>query len=139
MVRKAQIFFVSFAVVMLLVHTIIPHHHHKIIACFSSSDDHCEYCHHDTKKQEHHSGNNETEHGENCTLQQMLTIPRNNVKPITEYENLANHLQDIAIDILTIDYVNIQFVNLSYFDFSPTSKYTFLINSSSGLRAPPLV
>ena len=128
---------------MLLVHAIIPHHHHKDIACFSFSDSYCEYYHHDHRSQEHHNGNNKTERNKDCTLdcslQQMLTIPRTNVKPITEYENPANQLQDINIDILIIDYVNILFVNLSYFDFSFESKYTFLINSSSGLRAPPLV
>jgi hypothetical protein len=128
------------AIITILVHTVIPHHHHKDIACFSSSDCHDEYYQHDCTKQEHHSKHCETEGSDDCVLYQMPAIPRNNVgQLITENEHSADFLQDIKFDILTANYVNIIFSNINYFDFSFESKYTFLINSSSGLRAPPLV
>ena len=140
MIRKTQISFMLLAIVMILVHTIIPHHHHKNIACFSSLDCYDEYYQHDNKKQEHHSKHCEGEQTEDCALQKMPTIVRNNVKQIiTEYESFDNSSQDIKIDILKTDYSHTLFCKLRYFEISLESKHTFLINSSSGLRAPPLI
>ena len=141
MIRKAQVCFMFFAIMIIMVHAIIPHHHHRTIICFSSSDCQYEYYHHDHKNPEHHGKDAETEQREDCALQQLPTIPRSNVKQlITEYESFDNSLQNIKLDILQTDYAHILFFNVrSCFNVSFESRYTFLINSSLGLRAPPLV
>jgi hypothetical protein len=139
MIRKTQVSFMFLAIVIILVHAIIPHHHHKDIICFFYSSSENEYYQDDDNKQKCHCEHSETEQSEDCALQQIPTITRNNVKQlITENENSVNLLHDTQIDILAVDYVNLLFSTLSYIDYSPKSKYTLLINSSLGLRSPPL-
>jgi len=139
MIRKTQVCFMFLAIMIIMVHAIIPHHHHSAIICLSSSDCQYEYYHHDHKNPEHNGKDAETEQMEDCALQQLPTIPRSNVKQlITEYESFDNSLQNIKLDILKTDYINILFFNVSCFDVSFEPQYTFLINSSLGLRAPPL-
>jgi hypothetical protein len=138
MIRKAQICFMFFASMIIMLHAIIPHHHHRTTTCLCSTDCLCEYYHHDNKNPEHNGKNAEIEHMEDCDLQQIPIIPRINVAQlITEYGSFDNFLRDIAV--LNTDDTDILFFNISRFYVSLESNYAFLIHSSSGLRAPPLV
>jgi hypothetical protein len=139
MIKKAQICFMFFAVMMIMVHSIIPHHHHRTTICICSSNCLCEYHHHDHKNPEHHSTDTEIEHMEDCDLQHVPTIPQINVTQlIIKYGSFNNFLRDIKLAVLNIDYTHILFFNISCF-YALEPNYAFLIHSSSGLRAPPLV
>ena len=140
MIRKAQVCFMLFAVMIIMVHSIIPHHHHRATICLCSSDCVHEYYHHNYKNPEHNGRNAEIEQMEDCALQQVPTIPRINVTQlITQYESFDNFLRDIKLAVLNTDYTQILFFSVSRFYVSLESNYAFLIHSSSGLRAPPLV
>jgi hypothetical protein len=130
MIKKVQIGFMFFAVMMIMVHSIIPHHHHIATICFCSSDCLHEYHNYDHTNPEHHCTDAEIEHMKDCDLQHVPTIPRINVTQlITEYK--------LGI-ILKTDYAHILASSvINYFYISLELNYAFLIHSSSGLRAPP--
>ena len=124
-----------FAVMMIMVHSIIPHHHHITTICLCSSDCLHEYHNYDHTNPEHHDTDAEIEHMEDCDLQHVPIIPR-----INNFDNLLQLLYIKLGIILKTDYAHILFFNvISYFYVSFESNYTFLIHSSSGLRAPPCV
>ena len=139
MIKKVQIGFMFFAVIMIMVHSIIPHHHHRTTICICSSDCLHEYHNYDHNDPEHHGKDAEIEHMEDYDLQHIPTIPRINVTQlITKYGSFNNFLRDIKLAVLNTDYTHILFFNVSCF-YALESNYAFLIHSSSGLRAPPLV
>jgi len=142
MKRFWPIFVLLFANIVLVAHAVIPHHHHSSIICVKSS--HCES---DSDKHDHETPLDSHRHDgpdnpENCVLKQIIAIPSNHSRQIIS--NLDSGIDHFAgSDLNTSDnYSGI--VKLVYTGLFAgcmpvlSSNYLYFINSSLGLRAPPL-
>jgi hypothetical protein len=144
MIRKrTAIFLILIANIVLLAHAVVPHHHHKSQVCIVS-------CHCQADCQDHnnnlpghnnqHDGNNESDC---CVLKQAVAIPSNLVKQdFRGFDSDNNHpdfdgfqcvLFDNELDIfepIDSSVAKLQFLS---------SNYSHFVNTSIGLRAPPIV
>lgn len=145
--RTTAIFFILLANIVLLVHAVVPHHHHQEQVCIVNS--HCQvdnHSHnhgdsgHDHDHDHQHDGNNESDC---CVLKQAVAIPSNLLKQdCKSFNSEDNHrdfdgfqcvLFDNELDIFVqIDssVAKLQFLS---------SNYSHFVNTSIGLRAPPIV
>ncbi len=126
--------------IILLAHAVFPHHHHNYQVCLLNS-----HCNDDSKAHKHntdehnhdHDGNNKTQ---NCLLKQAVIIPSNSLKDqvkCTDYSRSNNNLQFILFYSETSS-STIYPVSISNRKPVFKSEYSFLINHSLGLRAPPI-
>lgn len=140
--RTIAIFFMLLANITLLALAIVPHHHHETEICVVGS--HCneegEIHDHDIARHDHeHDGENSTEY---CVLNQVYVIPSN---------DLTLHVKclDYADDYVNFNSFQAVLLNTGLTSFSPYylakekppllfSNYIQLIQSSCGLRAPPI-
>ncbi|MDO9153125.1 MAG: hypothetical protein Q7U47_05360 [Paludibacter sp.] len=141
--RGTAIFFILLANIILLAHAVVPHHHHNEQICIINL--HCqtdsEVHQHDTTEHNHeHDGN---KNSDCCVLKQAVVIPANSVKqdckclvcndnhsPFIDFQAVLfnNELKAFVPIFVTNAHVPLK-----------TSSYTFFINTSLGLRAPPTV
>lgn len=144
MIRKGTaIFFILLANFIMLAHAVVPHHHHKSQVCIESN--HClsdSYAHnHNTSAHDHeHDGGAGTE---NCALKQAVVISTNSVRQ--EFKCLDcddNHPQLIHFQAILFSNKFISFIpkigSNAQIPFI-TSSYLHSLQSSLGLRAPPIV
>ena len=137
--KVAALFFILIANIILLANAAIPHHHHKSEVCIVGS--HCKADEHKTDGHKHgHDGDNNADH---CVLNQVFIIPANQVKQeiksLDFSDNTINHNQFQAnpIDLELISLVSIYLLKTQ-----PSllfSSYCRYVQSSLGMRAPPIV
>ena len=140
MKRTTAIFFILLANIILLAHAVVPHHHHHEQVCIVNS--HCQ-----TESQTHnhgasgdhqHDGNNESDC---CVLKQAVAIPSNllkqDCKSLDSYHPDFHEFQSILFNFDFDSFVPLD----SSFGKHPFSTFTYslFVNSSIGLRAPPIV
>ena len=141
--KKTAIFFILLANIILLAHAVVPHHHHKSQVCIVSS--HCQ-----TDCQDHHHdapGHDHQDDGKSdsdcCVLKQVVAIPSNLVKQefrsfdsdndLPDFDGFQCVLFDNGLGIFVpigSSVAKLQFLSSNYFHF---------VNTSIGLRAPPMV
>jgi basic membrane lipoprotein Med (substrate-binding protein (PBP1-ABC) superfamily) len=134
--KRIALFFILFANIIFLAHSIIPHHHHNGLVVSVAS---IKSGHNNDKSFNDHS--HDIDDDANCALREEILIPGRSFrfaanqqeedKDINTYKSIHN-----SIPLLTnpSDY-------LSCFSFrihNDISQYLFVLNKSQGLRAPPL-
>lgn len=134
--KRIAIFFILFANILVLAHSIIPHHHHKglvvSVATVNSS-------HNSHKSFNDHSSDNDDD--ADCALREEILVPGRSFRFATDQQNEnseLNFLQGInnaiPVSINPIFYFPCSFSQIQY----DLAQYLFLLNNSQGLRAPPL-
>ena len=137
---KTALVFLIIVNMILLAHALFPHHHHNYQVCLVNS-----HCHDDSKAHKHnadehnhdHDGNNKTQ---NCLLKQVVIIPSNSFKyqfKCIDYSLFNSNLQFIPFYSETSAFA-VSPVSFSKKKPVYKSEYSFLINHSLGLRAPPI-
>jgi len=140
--RTTAIFFILLANIILLAHAVVPHHHHQGQVCIVNSHCQVDSHSHNHGKSEHdhqHDGNNESDC---CVLKQAVAIPSNLVKQhfrsfdsdndFLDFDRFQCVLFDNGIGIfvpVNSSVAKLQFLSSNYFHF---------VNTSIGLRAPPI-
>ncbi|MBA4321596.1 MAG: hypothetical protein C0408_02140 [Odoribacter sp.] len=135
--RRIAVFFLLFANILMLAHSIIPHHHHSGLVissnapCCNNSGNH--------KINDHSHDNGDDTY---CALKQEILIPGRSIRSGADQQNENPEepfFQDINIIILiSRDPVyNSCCSSLDHHQYG-LSHYLFLLNNSRGLRAPPL-
>lgn len=134
--KRIALFFVLFANIILLAHTIIPHHHHNglvvsVAATVST--------HNSDKNFNDHSRDKDDD--ADCTLRKEIIIPGRSFRSAINQqnndpeENLFHVFQN-SIPILPAPVYYLPCFSSSGHYVIP--QYLFLLNNSQGLRAPPL-
>jgi hypothetical protein len=140
--KRTAIFFILLANIVLLAHAVIPHHHHNEQVCIASS-----HCSTDSGAHEHNTTEHKHEHDGNknddcCILKQIVVIPVNSLRPDFKYLGCSdNHLDFTDYQIVAYNngieiFIPVNIIN-AHIPLIPSS-YTHLVNTSLGLRAPPI-
>ncbi len=135
--KKISFFFIAFATLVLMAHSIIPHHHHYglVYKLRAACTDECL-----SHNYSDHSHN--TENGSCCSLNQDILIPD---KGLRSGENLQNEMSDpdfnhfsTQANVHSSDPLTTTCIATLTITHSDPSRYLLLLNRSQGLRAPPL-
>ena len=134
--KRIAIFFILFANILVLAHSIIPHHHHKgLVVNIATTNS----THNNDKNFNDHSHDNDDD--ADCALRNEILIPGRSFRYATDQNNEdpeLNFLQDtnnaITVSINPIFYSFCSFSQIHY----DLSQYLFLLNNSRGLRGPPV-
>ena len=129
----------------LLAHSVVPHHNHDDQICIEDTHDVCETNNDCTTKHEHdhdHEHDNEKE-SECCVLEQVVVIQPNQFKQVLKRFNFQKNqfsfddYQAVFFDTGVKDFIPV----LAIYAFIPliTSYHINIVNTSLGLRAPPIV
>lgn len=139
MKRVAAIFFILFANIIMLVHTILPHHQHNgEIVLLNASHKSCveEHFH---NKCNHNSGHNL----QLCVLTQNFIIPSNPIKKECNlFEDKSNYPDTNVFQAFLGERIFISLNQKEFFGNLPpliTSADSLFLNRIFGLRAPPMV
>lgn len=141
--RTIAIFFILLANSILLAHAVVPHHHHKSEVCIVNS--HCQtdsdaHKHSAIDNNHEHDGKNEKEY---CVLKEVVVIPSNRIiKAFKSLDWPDNHLKYDGFQAVLFNNELKAFVPIFVTNaLVPliTSSYTYYVNTSLGLRAPPTV
>jgi len=143
--KAASIFLILVANIILLVHDVVPHHHRSGLFTFENFKNYEEALNyqHSENKHHHHDSKDEHQHNDNlsCLLKQAIIVPSSSVK----FNLKCNDLSFGSYDIYSILFYS-NSDNLAYFPFvrhvyKPylSSQHPSIVNSSLGLRAPPII
>ena len=142
MLRKITAYiFILLANTVLLAHAVVPHHHHHEQVCIDNT---C--CQENAKDHEHNTPQDNHQHdGDNnsatCVLKQVVVLPSNLGRQENAcYYGYDNHSYDfISIVFLTgnDEFIPVFRIFDSVNDLA--SSYPSFLNTSLGLRAPPIV
>ncbi len=142
--RATALFFIMLANIILLAHSVVLHHHHAdsvYIVHSNYSLDNDFNKHSATKHNHENEGKNDYEY---CILKQVVVIQSNLLKQECKWLDSTSgyndfyayqaNWRDIQSDLLS-------FLDVSVIPLPPLiqASYSYLINNSKGLRAPPLV
>jgi len=136
--RAIAVCFVFIAGFLLLANNVIPHHHHSSSICFQYS--HCldERTHGKNNHSNHqHDGNNDC-----CSLNSAVILPATNGTEDSIISlNTGSH-QNTSDFMAIIPYNNGIYPIFIFSPYDPpgtSSLFSVYVNSSLGLRAPPVV
>ncbi len=136
--NKTAFIFILLANIALLAHAVIPHQHH--IEALESSIGICTHF----SKHDHHHGtipvcdNNHHDQKSTRCLIQTLVIPGNQQE---EFKLFFKTVLNVDLFLLSLDDTIIspkEIVDNSYIIFTKEPLYSRLLNTSQGLRAPPV-
>ncbi len=128
--RTLSLIFVSFAGILILAHTVIPHHHHHDQICFQN--DISSHDHEDDK-----------DSSDACVLKLPVVLPSNReIQEFRDADGADNHLfVNVFHAYLSLNESNLLIPLFYREDFTPENSfsYSLFVNSSLGLRAPPVI
>ena len=140
--RDSALFFILFAIIIVLANAVIPHHHHESEVCVISS--HCEtdseaHKQTTTEHKHKHDGENNSDH---CALNQIFVTPYNQIKEKFEYLDNTHILQLDLLQTILLDndvYSHFPIIESNAEHLLLSSTYSCFTSTCKGLRAPPIV
>lgn len=142
--RTTALFFIMLANIILLAHSVVHHHHHEDSVNIVHSDyslDNDFNKHSSTKHNHEKESKNDYEY---CILKQVVAIQSNLLKQDCKWWVSTSDNPDFSA--YQTGYFDLQSDMLFFLDGSDIplpplihSSYSYLINNSKGLRAPPVV
>lgn len=141
MKKLLAIFFILLANTILLAHSVLPHHHHEGYPCIEFLDCENQVC---NDQDNHHSDDHShADFCEYCVLNNFtfssynfVTQEVKNLETVKYFPDFSDLYAVIANQVL--QKINLSFLSQRHISTKQSSFYYF-INSSLGLRAPPVV
>lgn len=134
--KRIALFFILIANTTLLAHSLIPHHHHNGLAVSVATTI---SSHHSDKSFNDHSHDKDDD--SDCILRKEILIPGRSFRSLlnqSDSDPKLNLFHDFNISIPILNPPGYFLTCLSYGVHYDRSHYLFCLNSSQGLRAPPI-
>lgn len=135
--------FILLANIMLLVHGLMPHHHHKGVVCFTQNHSE-EVCCNDSHHQ-HNKGCDDSHSDDSgcCVVKQDFLIPSDEIGKTTRcvVSEIHNKIQIWFVALLTssIEFKIFTPIKFKHHFLDVLLHYSYYLNSSLSLRAPPSI
>lgn len=137
--KRIALLFILIANTLLLAHSFIPHHHHNGQVCTGTSQAHNEK----SGSTDSDSYPDDDDDDTRCILGQTVVIPPNISRAVEIQQLKINNLENFNLNQSVILFSSDDFPDFcTLFDYHHYSEisflYSFQVNNSRGLRAPPL-